>query len=106
MVWSVQTQSLLQQPQNPAVSGTHCNMKDADIPMLTAAPSSRDERQSVLVLFHTRMDQENVYIHKRVLVFYREKWDCVLRTKITEVEVTKLGELSRTYQLHRFSFRF
>lgn len=41
--------------------------------MLTAAPSTRDERQSVMVLINTQMDQENaVYIHKRVVLFYKE----------------------------------
>lgn len=47
--------------------------KDGDIPMLTAAPSTRDERQSVMVLINTQMDQENAeYIHKRVVLFYKE----------------------------------
>lgn len=41
--------------------------------MLTAAPSTRDERQSVVVLINPHMDQENVaYIRKRVVLFYKE----------------------------------
>lgn len=41
--------------------------------MLTVAPSTSDERQSVVVFTNPHMGQENVvYIHKRVVLLYKE----------------------------------
>lgn len=63
------------------LKGNQINLKekDADIQMLPAAPSTRDKRQSVMVLINTPADRENaVYRHKRVVLFYREHGACVL----------------------------
>lgn len=51
--------------------------------MLPAAPCTRDKRQSIVVLINTQMGQENaVFIHKRVVLFYKEYGDCVLCRKM------------------------